>query len=272
MLTSSERPSHPSEFDEAEVERARAQIRATTTVVTRTNHETVLDENGQPVVDPATGEIKELVTTSEVSLIDGNPEEVAVNLTQLTEAHVATMRGHLLALAPVLYLVREYQLYLYHPESFQSFEEWLGRSEIDLSLPVATDIINVWRYVVPQCEEVGIPYEDIVRGVSTSKLRMLCSPFRKAALEGKPLPKEERVALVEMAKSMTWEDMRQHMRVGSPHSTEPDAPINFTVSRLKDGRYRISATLDEEEMRLLDKRMRPIWLDPAGRILPKPES
>lgn len=202
------------------------------------------------------------------------PETLAKNLDAWTKAHVAHTRRHLLAMGPILYMVRTLQLYRYHPENFGSFREWLAQPEISLHESLVTDIINWWRFGIPACERAGIPAEYIAENIDQTKIRLLVAPIKRAEEGGEPLPNEEIQALVHQAEVGTCRDLQRMLAPskGSLDDPQPklfedeDPLITFRVVK-SNGHYTVSASLTETEMFWIEKRVRPVWVNSQGEVL-----
>lgn len=201
-------------------------------------------------------------------------ESLAQRLDQLAKVHTKRVRQHYLALAPVLLLMREQQLYSYL--GFSSFAEWLAQPEIEINAGDASVVIKLWQNVLPQIEAAGVSADEFVSDVSLMKARLLIRPFE----EGSMGPEDMR-DLIEMARTMPYRDLQRHIKPSGAHtkpedndeyqaeSTDKEPPyIRFRVTLVRKGRYRLQGEFNEEEMRFIDRRLRPTWVSAVtGEVL-----
>jgi hypothetical protein len=202
--------------------------------------------------------------------------EFAVKLNELACAHTKKARQHTLALGPILQVMRDEQLYTHLGHG--SFEEWLQQGELDLKLPYATDIINLWKIALPACERIGMSPGDFVEQVSLGKARLVLRPIRLAEEAGTPLSDEDIKDLFQLASTLRFSDLQRHIKPSGTHNPsdnneytgkgeETEPYIKFVVER-SGNRFRIASNLLEDaDMQFIEKRLRPVWVDANGELL-----
>lgn len=217
-------------------------------------------------------------------------EELMIRCEEQTRVHIRGARAHTFALGSLLYIVRNQELFRHHPQGFTHFADWLRQPEISLSESRATDLINLWQYVLPAARAADVEPARLLE-VDESKVRDLVSPIRKAAEKGKPLPKEEIQDLIQNAETLTSRDFRRSVRPTSTHQPPSDNPaydghlqleppeeeeiqIFFQTTTLEVGnRWRLRGDFNRAEMEFIARHTRCTFVDPrTGEILrlPKP--
>lgn len=207
--------------------------------------------------------------------------QAAIEFTNRAKANIAEMRRLFIVLGPIFHEVRTRKLYLEHPEGFQSFKEWLSQPEIDIRHSLATDMINFWLYVVPQCEKKGIDVAEVAENVGHTKLRILVAPIREAQrdqdrliTQGMSREEAERLApipdveeLVLSARELNYEDLRAVTRP-SGYGAD-DEPFEFTTTPAGNGLWHFKSRepLTKDQLEHIDRKLGSChWYDERGYI------
>lgn len=214
-----------------------------------------------PVGEPVSPEeVRRALSEIPPEALDGSPEDQAQSLDYLLRKHVFLARKHILLLGPILVYARENRLYSYL--GYDSFTEWLNREDVGISRSLACDIIGWWKHGMPACIEAGISEEEVLQ-MDHSKLRNVIPLFRSG------LEKEEvRHLMRDVVPHSTWAQLRDYTKNPLGHDkVEDEDQIQFTVHQTGELFSVKANNLTLDQMLLLQRRTRPIWVNDSGDIL-----
>jgi hypothetical protein len=180
---------------------------------------------------------------------------------RVIQGHVKRARIHMLRLAPYLAVVYQRRLWSVQG-AFRNFHEWVEYQGISYSR--ANDLVDWYTNARPQLEAAGIP-EERIAAVDESKWRNTTKWFKE---KEEPLEPEEVERIVQVLESSTYREVLEMTK--SPGTHEPEEQIAFTVVQ-SNGSYMITARLTVDQMRTLERRVRPMWLNKVGQILKFPK-
>lgn len=194
---------------------------------------------------------------------------VGERIEQAVKDIVGRTRLQMYDLARYLFYVRHYSLWRYNQNSYSSFREWLSQPEIDISEAKAYDLIHWWIYAVPVCDAAQISQDEMVNSLSDTKLRLLVKQFQRTAVRGEDMTTEDVQSLLQVAANSTVYELNEMFSGKEAAQYNSEEEITFCVVK-KDDKYVLKErTYTEKQLSKIDRKLKPIWVDPSGRILGK---
>jgi len=216
------------------------------------------------ILDPSIEDL-ELLSQDLDAFVRQSPEKAAIIFDEGLKRRIRRERSDWVTTAKMVHYVKKHELWRYHPAGFSSFFEWAEQPEIAIAASVASDMVAIVEYA-PALAAAGIDIYEVIKQAGPSKVRALVPQIREAVREGTVA--EQIGPIVAAIDSATYAEVLELTRVRDVRAKfDPEV----TCEVLPSGEYRVTMTLDLDELEILARRLSvKRWYDPRGRRIDSP--
>lgn len=182
---------------------------------------------------------KELSPTANLTeLVRDRPEEAAIELDTRLKTTIANERESWIYRANLVYLMKETEVWRYHPGNYSSLSEYCAQPEIDIAPAIVSDMVALCKYA-PHLAAIDIDIWEVIRRAGQSKVRQLIPQIREAERAG--VLRDQITPLIESLDSMSFREVlemtstsgvRSNYEFEAVYTESDDGEISVTISNL----------------------------------------